>query len=129
MGNQMNNKTAAIGALLCAASVALGAFGAHLIADSVSADRLATWQTAARYLGTQGLGILLLSLSSRADMALPVKLITAGTAIFCTALILIVLTNTSWLGAIAPIGGLLMIGGWLTAAYKLYRCESPENSK
>ena len=124
----MNHKTAALGALLCAASVELGAFGAHLIADHVSAERLATWHTATRYLGTQGLGVLLLSLAKQ-EMKLPVTLLISGTLVFCSALLLIVLTNTSWLGAIAPIGGLLMIGGWLTAAFKFYRCESPENSK
>lgn len=125
----MNNKTAAIGALFCAASVALGAFGAHMIADLVTAERLSTWHTATRYLGTQGLGILILSLFGQINLRRSVYLIIAGTLLFSSALILIVATNIGWFGAIAPIGGLLMISGWLLAALKLYRFGSFEKSK
>jgi uncharacterized membrane protein YgdD (TMEM256/DUF423 family) len=119
----MNNKAAAIGALLCAASIASGAFGAHLIANHVSGERLATWHTASHYLGTQGLGILLLSLASPARLLRAIKLILAGVILFSSALFLIVLTDIRWFGAVAPIGGLLMISGWLSAGYTFFRTE------
>lgn len=122
----MNHRSAAFGALLCAASVATGAFGAHAIADMVSAERLATWQTAARYLGNQGLGILLLSLFSFPGLKLARRLISIGVLIFSIALFILVISNSSWLGAVAPVGGTLMIAGWITAAVTFFRFKKPE---
>ena len=41
----------------------------------------------------------------------------AGVLIFSGTLYLLVLTNVRWLGAITPIGGVLMILGWLRLAW------------
>jgi uncharacterized membrane protein YgdD (TMEM256/DUF423 family) len=40
-----------------------------------------------------------------------------GTGIFSGSLYLLCLTQTGWLGAITPIGGLLLIAGWLALAF------------
>jgi uncharacterized membrane protein YgdD (TMEM256/DUF423 family) len=39
-------------------------------------------------------------------------LFTAGTILFCGSLYGIVLTGTTGLGAITPVGGLLFLAGW-----------------
>ena len=48
------------GALLAAAAVGAGAFGAHALASRLSPERLATWETAARYHLYHSLALVLL---------------------------------------------------------------------
>lgn len=112
----MNRFALISGAVLCAASVALGAFGAHAISSMVTPQRLATWDTAARYLFNHGIGLLVIGLLAQV-LKTPFKrvgiLIFSGICVFSGSLFVLVLTNTPWLGAIAPIGGILMIAGWI----------------
>lgn len=105
------------GALLAGLSVALGAFGAHALEDTVSAQRLDTWQTAAKYLMSHGQALILVGILAQV-FKLPLKwtaiLLFSGACIFSSSLFLLVITDTRWLGAIAPIGGFLMISGWVS---------------
>lgn len=118
----MNYFALITGASLAALSVALGAFGAHAIADMVTAERLSTWHTGARYLMYHGLGLILvgiLSLNLKRNFRWVAYLLFTGTCVFSAALFLLVLLDIAWLGAVAPIGGLLMIAGWSTLAAEL----------
>jgi uncharacterized membrane protein YgdD (TMEM256/DUF423 family) len=45
-------------------------------------------------------------------------LLLIGAAIFALTLYAMALGAPRWLGAITPIGGVLMIGGWLWAAWQ-----------
>lgn len=111
---------AAAGALLSALAVGLGAFGAHGLAEMVSESRLATFETAARYQMFHGLGLLAAgALGPAAAKAAPWLL--AGSLIFSGSLYLLVLSDTGWWGAVAPVGGLLQIIGWLILALQLWR--------
>lgn len=111
----MNRPALITGAIFCALSVALGAFGSHVLDELVTAQRLDTWQTAAHYLMTQGLGLLIIGLLSHAmkfTFKLQTRLLIVGTILFCASLFSLVIFNLPILGAIAPIGGILMIAGW-----------------
>ena len=110
--------SAATGALFAALAVALGAFGAHALEGRVIPARLETFETAARYLMYHALGLLLLSRLT--GTALAATLITVGVTIFSGSLILLVLTDTGWLGAVTPFGGVLMISGWLLVAWRQF---------
>jgi uncharacterized membrane protein YgdD (TMEM256/DUF423 family) len=44
--------------------------------------------------------------------------IFAGVLIFSGTLYVLALTDLKWLGAITPIGGVLMMVGWLLVAFK-----------
>lgn len=118
----MNRFALILGAVLCAASVALGAFGAHAISAVVTPQRLDTWDTAARYLFNHGIGLLVIGILAQV-MNTQLKrasiLIFSGICVFSASLFALVLTNTPWLGAIAPIGGILMIAGWIDLAQTL----------
>lgn len=46
---------------------------------------------------------------------------TIGALVFSAALYLIALTGERWLGAIAPIGGTLMIAGWALLIWRVLR--------
>lgn len=111
---------AAAGALLAALAVSLGAFGAHALDQVVTPDRIATFETAVRYQMFHALGLLAAAaLGPAAARAAPWLL--AGSLIFSGSLYLLVFTGTSWLGAVAPVGGLLQIGGWLALALFAWR--------
>lgn len=103
---------AAWGALLAGLAVALGAFGAHGLEEQVSAARLETFEVGVRYQMYHALALLILPL-------LPAKtwrvapFFLYGILIFSFSLYILVLSDTAILGAITPIGGVLLITGWL----------------
>lgn len=98
-------------------SVAGGAFGAHALADHVTPERLETFDTGTRYAQVHAVALLAASLLRRDQpdsRALSVACagFTAGVAIFTGSLWLLVLTDTGWLGAITPLGGVSLLVGW-----------------
>ncbi|MEX2541929.1 MAG: DUF423 domain-containing protein [Trueperaceae bacterium] len=113
-------RVAALGAALAAVAVGLGAFGAHGLREVLTPDRLATFETAVRYQMYHALGLLAAAaLGARAVPAAPWLL--AGSLMFSGSLYLLVSTDTGWWGAVAPIGGLLQIAGWLILAVTMLR--------
>ncbi|MDZ7800244.1 MAG: DUF423 domain-containing protein [Trueperaceae bacterium] len=111
---------AATGALLAGLAVALGAVGAHLLAPALPPDRLETFDTATRYLQLHGLALLLVSvLPPPARAAAP--LLLAGSLTFGGALYLLILTDAGAFGAVAPVGGAMMIAGWGVLAWRMLR--------
>lgn len=108
----------AIGALFGLVAVAAGAFGAHALEARLAPDRLAIFETAARYQMYHALALVGVAWASSA-LAGSEALTSAagwafviGTLIFCGSLYLLALGGPRWLGAITPIGGLAFITGW-----------------
>lgn len=97
-----------------AAAVALGAFGAHGLAEVVTPDRLATWHTAASYHLVHALAMGLTAVAARLGWRAGGAgvLFLIGTVLFSGSLYLLVLLDLAVLGAVAPLGGLSFIGGW-----------------
>lgn len=109
-------------AILGATGVLLGAFGAHALAGSVTPARLAVWQTAVHYQLVHALALLALAaLAGHLRIALAMWCWVAGTVVFSGSLILLVLTDTAWLGAITPLGGVLLILGWVRLMVAAWR--------
>ena len=106
------------GALNGFLSVALGAFAAHGLKARVTPDLLETFQTGARYEMYHGLALILVGVLLRlfpeqgllngAGWAF-----LTGIIIFCGSLYLIVFTGVRSFGALAPIGGLSFMAGWV----------------
>lgn len=112
--------SAQLGAILAFLAVALGAFGAHGLKNVLSPERLATFETAVRYQMYHALALLIIAaLPPQAQKAAP--LLFAGVLVFSTSLYLLVATNLSWLGAVAPIGGFLMLSGWAMLFFRLFK--------
>jgi len=110
-------------ALLGALGVASGAFGAHALRDSVSAERLETWQTGAHYLLVHA--VILAALALHGDPhPWARRLFTAGSCIFAGTLFALVLLDLPVLGAITPVGGASLIAGWLVLAWSLRNGEA-----
>jgi uncharacterized membrane protein YgdD (TMEM256/DUF423 family) len=113
-----------LGALFGALSVAGGAFGAHGLAQRLDARGLELWETAARYLMYGGLALILLGLygqpgARRADAA--GWCFFLGSIIFSGTVAVLALGGPRWLGAITPIGGTLLIAGFLIFAWATLR--------
>jgi len=104
--------------ILGALSVGIGAFGAHGLEATLTANgRLETFETAVKYqfyhtLALLLLGILMLNMQSGYFGYASICFII-GIAIFSGSLYTLSLTNITWLGAITPIGGLSLIMGWV----------------
>ena len=114
----MNSALAArIAAILGFLAVALGAFGAHGLKDVLARnDTAAIWQTAALYHLVHS--VVLLFVASREPLAVWAwRLFFAGVVIFSGSLYVLAVTNVKWLGAITPLGGLCLLGGWLALAF------------
>lgn len=114
---------AALGAALVGLGVALGALGAHTLEGVLTASRLQTFETAARYQVYSGLGVLLLAafgLHGKRVMGAALTVLL-GCLVFCGSLYLLVAGAPGFFGAVAPVGGALMIGGWIMAAWRLWR--------
>ncbi|MCA9838247.1 MAG: DUF423 domain-containing protein [Trueperaceae bacterium] len=119
---QLSLHPAQLGAILAFLAVALGAFGAHGLKGILSPDRLATYETAVRYQMYHALALLVIgALPKVTYRAAPVLFV--GVLVFSGSLYLLVATNLSWLGAVAPIGGVLMLVGWLMLFFRLFRLE------
>ncbi|EEY90041.1 MAG: hypothetical protein ACD_6C00418G0004 [uncultured bacterium] len=111
----------AISALNLALAVMLGAFGAHGLKARATEAQLGWWQTATDYFFYHALGLLILSLLAKVIPALPIQwsfgLIQVGILLFSGSLYIMALGLPRGLGAITPIGGALMIAGWLILAW------------
>ena len=97
-------------------AVALGAFGAHgLKRVLLQFETTEIWQTAALYHLVHS--VVLLFVATREPLPKPAWwLFVAGIVIFSGSLYLLAVTNLRWLGAITPLGGLCLLGGWLALA-------------
>lgn len=109
-------------ALLLALAVALGAFGAHALEGRLTPSRLATFETAVRYQALHGLGLLaIVGLRRETALRTSAPLITAGSVLFCGSLYALVATDAGAWGAVAPIGGVLLVAGWSALAWTAWR--------
>ncbi|MBU0932306.1 MAG: DUF423 domain-containing protein [Alphaproteobacteria bacterium] len=101
---------AILACLSAALAIGAGAFGAHGVADPKAAEWL---RTGGLYQLIHAVTALAITGVTRGATAL----LLAGAAIFAISLYVMALGGPKWLGAITPIGGTLMIAGWLWAAW------------
>lgn len=110
-------------AMLGFLAVTLGAMGAHGLKSSwdaalpaaEAAHRLDVWKTASHYHLIHSVVLLVLAYAfpERDRGTWITASFTGGILIFSGSLYALCLTGMKWLGAITPIGGLLMMLGWL----------------
>lgn len=98
----------------------------HMVLKAyASPEQLAWWQTATDYFFYHALGLLALGILSKVLPHFPIKLsfllIQIGILFFCGSLYIMALGLPRILGAITPIGGALMIAGWLILAWNAFK--------
>jgi len=113
-----------LGALAGAVSVIAGAFGAHALAARLGPRELQLWETASRYLMYGGLALILVGLFGQPGAR---RIDAAGWCLFLGSLVFsgtvfgLALGGPRWLGAVTPIGGTLLIVGFLLFAWAAAR--------
>lgn len=116
----------AVGAAWMAAAVCLGAFGAHALKARLSAEWLAVYQTGVEYHFYQALGLLVAGIlatlwPAQAEFRRSAVCLLSGSLVFSLSLYVLAITGIRWLGAITPVGGVLMILGWTLLAWGVWR--------
>ena len=107
-----------IASILGSTSVILGAFASHGLKDKLSSQALSIWDTGNRYQMYHTLALVLIALllsrfpNSTAFIVSGYAFI-AGILIFSGSLYALSLSGIKVLGAITPIGGVLLISGWI----------------
>jgi len=105
----------AVAAVNALVAVAAGAFGAHLLEKRLDERHLKIWETAARYHMYHALAMALCALAARAGLVGAARagwVMQAGVVIFVGSLYVLAVTGIKVLGAITPLGGVLMMVGW-----------------
>ncbi len=117
----MNQIALISGSILGILSIILGAFGAHALKKVLSEDRLSSFEVGVRYQMYAAITLLIIGFNmefvSRADNWAVYGLLW-GCVLFSGSIYLLSFkdlwkVNLRFLGPITPIGGLLMIVGWL----------------
>src|SRR4026208_1361079 len=119
----MHKRYIALGSVLAAIAVALGAFGAHGLKKIVSAETVQTFQTGVQYQMYHSLGLLLTGLvyekTSPKFAKIAGILFLLGIILFSGSLYVLTAGKAADIaaldkaGIITPVGGLAFIGGWL----------------
>ena len=113
------------GAFLMAATIAIGAFGAHGLKQLIDGNALNTFEVGVRYQTYHALAILILGLAPGISGKLKktvFSLFIIGIIFFSGSVYLLSLNevlsfDSSQLGFITPIGGLFFIIGWIIWGY------------
>ena len=110
----------AIGAILMAIGIALGAFGAHGLQDKLSEKYMAVYQTGVLYHLIHALGIILVGLLAQHHPSPLINkaggLMLLGVILFSGSLYALSISGISKLGIITPFGGLAFIVAWIMLA-------------
>ena len=93
-------------------AVALGAFGAHALADGFDAKAASWWETATLYLMVHAALATALSAMDGTKFGLAAAILLGSAVLFAATLYAMALGAPRWFGAITPIGGLGMLAGW-----------------
>jgi uncharacterized membrane protein YgdD (TMEM256/DUF423 family) len=111
-----------VGAIWGFLAVAMGAFGAHGLKDRLNAlGQAANYETATQYHMSCALALLAVGLLGLWGRSGPANSIAGwtmfvGSIIFSGTLYALAVTGQRWLGAITPIGGVLILIGWSALA-------------
>lgn len=129
---------ARVSLILLAFGIAAGAMGSHLMKKLLEEQDLSTWEIGVKYLLFQSLGMLIISLKSRLfndRLFIGLILLLSGTLVFMSSLLLHS-TRALWassdfktMAMFAPIGGVLMILGWLFVGIFCFHSGDEEKSE
>ena len=114
-----------LGGLLAAVAVAMGALGAHLLKEKLSAEQFANFETALRYQMYHAIALVLVGLAAGRNsagrkganwLAAAGWLFVAGILLFSGGLLGWIFTAVKPFVHVVPIGGTLWILAWLCFA-------------
>jgi uncharacterized membrane protein YgdD (TMEM256/DUF423 family) len=110
-------------------AIAIGALGAHALKSILNPEALESLQTAVKYQLFHALALLVLGLSEKSrQFKWPIRLFILGTIFFSGSIYGLLSLRfyelpNSFLGPITPIGGLMLIAGWISIIYRATQIE------
>ena len=118
----MNRKIILIATVLGAIAIVLGAFGAHGLKSLISAESIAVFETGVKYQMYHALFLLFLGTTALVSDKVKntILLLVVSGVVFFSGSIYFLACNVLFsfdfkkIGIITPIGGLLLIGAWVT---------------
>ena len=115
-----------IASFMMAFTIAIGAFGAHGLKPYLDEYSTDIYQKGVSYQFYNTLGLFFISfvsylLPKSSKIKKSFYFVLSGTLIFSFSLYILALSKIMWLGAITPIGGSLMIIGWILCGYCLIK--------
>jgi len=116
--------------LLCATSVVLGAFAAHVLKKYLSDQAINVFETAVRYQFYHALALLILALLfDRFNSIWAIRAcrcFISGMILFCGSLyaLSLLMPDYSYLGMITPFGGVFFIIGWIAMFVSVLKTDT-----
>ena len=107
--------------------VALGAFGAHALRESLEPRDLEIFETAVRYQLIHAVALLGVAAAAarwpdvQTLLSASGWLLVAGVVVFSGSLYTLVGTGIRGFGAVTPIGGLALLAGWAALAWAAFK--------
>ncbi|RZO86032.1 MAG: DUF423 domain-containing protein [Oceanococcus sp.] len=123
----MDKLMVAIAAFYGMSGVAMGAFAAHALKKRLDDYALDIIQTATQYQMIHAIAMLAIVALAHAgsfELRTPLWCFVIGVALFSGSLYALALTGIKPLGAITPIGGALLLLGWIVLIVKALKVAS-----
>lgn len=111
-------------------AIIMGTFGAHCLPKDMSPENVVTFETGVRYHLAHALALLACARVFRAGVPARIAFwgFNLGIVFFSVALYVLALTDIKKLGMVAPIGGLLLLAGWIAMVLEANREPSRSDS-
>lgn len=114
------------GAILGCLGVAIGAFGAHKLKPFLElSNRVGTFETGVQYQFCHAIALILIGIIAEKIEHPAINYagyaMLTGTIVFSFSLYILCLTGITKFGAVTPIGGFLLIIGWLSLAIAVFK--------
>jgi len=117
------------GGILGIIGVVFGAFGAHLLKRKLSVDQLKSYETGVKYQMYHALLLIILGFNIPFVDTMSILMawcIVIGIFLFSFSIYGLVLTEAygnkmKWLGPVTPLGGLLLVIGWILFSVQAIR--------
>ena len=119
-------KAKIFGTLFVLISVTFGALNTHYLKSILPIIAIDSIDVSLRYMMYHGLGLLIISILPIKEKRYIINLFILGTLLFSLSILILSFqsisnSNLGWLGPLTPIGGLLLIGGWIILLYSFIR--------
>ena len=119
-----NKKSAILAAFYGTLAVALGAFGAHALKPKLAElGAVAAWKTAVDYQMWHAIVLLILFFSGLRSLTARTAQVCfcIGIPLFSGSIYFLALDGPRWLGPITPLGGTMLVIGWLLLILAIYQ--------
>jgi uncharacterized membrane protein YgdD (TMEM256/DUF423 family) len=115
-----------LGAIFAFFGVALGAFGAHALQSTLTANgHAATYETAVQYQMIHALALFAAAWSAEKWPGRLLRwagyLFAAGIVLFSGSLYFLAIFDARIMGAVTPLGGLAFLAGWACLGWAVWR--------